>query len=92
MCALRQVYKISVGVARRTLHTRSRTTQAEALKHPNFQLQLQQFATKTQTAVLRNNNNYTCICRRLHCSKPVVSDANLPRISQETHKYLLLPE
>ncbi|XP_016942054.2 uncharacterized protein [Drosophila suzukii] len=71
MCALRQVYKISVGVARRTLYTRSRTTQADALKHPNFQLQLQQFATKTQTAVLRNNNNYTCICRSLHCTKPV---------------------
>ncbi|KAH8367690.1 hypothetical protein KR084_001702 [Drosophila pseudotakahashii] len=71
MCALRQVYKISVGVARRALFASSRNTQIDTLNHPHFPLQLQYFATKTQTAVLRNHNNYTCICRSLHCSKPV---------------------
>ncbi|XP_016986602.1 uncharacterized protein C24H6.02c [Drosophila rhopaloa] len=71
MCALRQVYKISIGVARSALLTNIRKLQLEALNHPQFQLQFQRFATKTQTAVLSSNNNFTCISRNLHCSKPV---------------------
>ncbi|EDX01814.1 uncharacterized protein C24H6.02c [Drosophila yakuba] len=74
MSALRQLYKISAGVTRRTLFASSRKTQIQALDNPQLQLQAHHFATKTQTAVFsssKNSNNYTCICRSLHCSTRV---------------------
>ncbi|XP_016962979.1 DNL-type zinc finger protein [Drosophila biarmipes] len=95
MSALRQAFRISAGVARRTLYTSSRKTQIDAFKHPIIQLQLHQLATKTQTAVWGNNNNYTCICRRLHCTKPVedadktVATSSVPLAKLESKMQLI---
>eukprot|EP00099_Drosophila_melanogaster_P017147 NP_573061.2 uncharacterized protein Dmel_CG12379 [Drosophila melanogaster] len=71
MSALKKFYKISAGVRRGALLTSSRRTQIDALNSPQLQLQVHHFATKTQTAVFSSSNNYTCICRSIHCSKPV---------------------
>ncbi|EDV46976.2 uncharacterized protein C24H6.02c [Drosophila erecta] len=73
MSALRQLHKISTGVTRRALFGSSPKTQIKALDSPQLQLQVHHFAAKTQSAVFSSSNksNYTCICRSLHCSKPV---------------------
>ncbi|XP_052857995.1 DNL-type zinc finger protein [Drosophila gunungcola] len=95
MSALRQVYKISNGVARRTLYENTRKTQIKAINNAQFQLQLH-FATKTQTAVFgSNNSNYTYICRHLHCSKPVedadktVATSSVPLAKLESKMQLI---
>ncbi|XP_017050866.1 uncharacterized protein LOC108094666 [Drosophila ficusphila] len=73
MSALRQLFKIRALEVGRKLFAITGKTQTESIKPPQLQFQLQYLSTKTQTAVVgaSNNNNYTCICRNIHYSKPV---------------------
>ncbi|KAH8360697.1 hypothetical protein KR200_011268 [Drosophila serrata] len=77
MSVLKQMYKISTGLGRRSLCATARKVKSAAFERREVRFETQLLAAAantTKSAVFgrsKNNNNYTCICRTFHTSNSV---------------------